>query len=280
MSAKPKKPITTLLTDKSLSDETVRLPLPKGRTDHFWWDDLIPGFGLRARGDRRTWLFQYKLPGGEQGRVTLGRATAMSATTARSKAEAQYKQVADGRHIAGEKKAARRNAEQRRTRESNTLAKLVEMYMEHKREGDEAIRKRSYAEVARHLNTYAAPLHALPVTSIDKTMVRDLLDRIAKKSGDVTSNRVRASLSAAFAWGLTDTDMVTVNPVVGTRRREEKSRDRVLSDAELRAIWQALGDDHYSKIVRLLTLTGARANRLRRGADRAAGRADEERPRL
>jgi integrase len=49
------------------------------------------------------------------------------------------------------------------------------------------------------------------------------------------------------------------NPVTFTVRQEEKKRERVLSDAELRVIWKAteLGGD-YSRIVRLCLLTGCR----------------------
>jgi integrase len=47
--------------------------------------------------------------------------------------------------------------------------------------------------------------------------------------------------------------------VVGTRKPAgAKSRDRVLSDAELVAIWNACGDDDYGRIVRLLILLGSR----------------------
>jgi integrase len=39
---------------------------------------------------------------------------------------------------------------------------------------------------------------------------------------------------------------------------QPKRRDRVLSDAELAAVWNACGNDTYGKIVKLLILTGAR----------------------
>ncbi len=41
-------------------------------------------------------------------------------------------------------------------------------------------------------------------------------------------------------------------------RQQSQPRTRVLSDAELVAIWQTLGDDDYGDICRLLILTGAR----------------------
>jgi integrase len=47
--------------------------------------------------------------------------------------------------------------------------------------------------------------------------------------------------------------------VAFTVRQAEKPRDRVLNDAELRAIWEATGDGTaYSRIVRLCLLTGCR----------------------
>jgi len=49
------------------------------------------------------------------------------------------------------------------------------------------------------------------------------------------------------------------NPVIGTNNAtEEVSRDHVINDAELAAIWRACRDDDYGRIVRLLTLTGQR----------------------
>jgi integrase len=53
--------------------------------------------------------------------------------------------------------------------------------------------------------------------------------------------------------GLSDT-----NPVIGTGRREEVSRSRVLNEDELRIVWNALLHDEFSSIVRLLILTGQR----------------------
>ena len=37
-----------------------------------------------------------------------------------------------------------------------------------------------------------------------------------------------------------------------------KSRDRVLTDPELAAIWNALEDDDYAKVIKLLVCTGCR----------------------
>ncbi|MGC2079542.1 MAG: site-specific integrase [Xanthobacteraceae bacterium] len=51
---------------------------------------------------------------------------------------------------------------------------------------------------------------------------------------------------------------VESNPIIGTEVHEENERDRWLRDDELRAVWNALGEDDYSNIIRLLILTGQR----------------------
>ena len=85
---------------------------------------------------------------------------------------------------------------------------------------------------------------------------------MASGSGPVEANRVRASLSAFFAWCIGE-GLLDNNPATGTGRRPERSRDRVLTDAELKVIWEATaGEEDYSAVVRLLILTGARANEI------------------
>jgi integrase len=81
---------------------------------------------------------------------------------------------------------------------------------------------------------------------------------LARASGTVGANRARANLSAAFVWAMR-AGLVDHNPVVGTVKGEETSRERVLSPAELRSIWRATADlNSYAAIVRLLMLTAQR----------------------
>lgn len=52
---------------------------------------------------------------------------------------------------------------------------------------------------------------------------------------------------------------VAINPVVGTVQPKELARDRVLSNIELAAVWNACGgNSDHDRIVRLLILTGCR----------------------
>jgi integrase len=53
--------------------------------------------------------------------------------------------------------------------------------------------------------------------------------------------------------------LIDSNPVAFTFRHSDKPRERVLSDAELKAIWAATADSgDYSRITRLCLLTGRR----------------------
>ena len=52
------------------------------------------------------------------------------------------------------------------------------------------------------------------------------------------------------------------NPVANTNKREEHARDRVLSDDEIRRIWNAAGDDAFGTIIKLLILTGQRRSEI------------------
>jgi integrase len=65
-----------------------------------------------------------------------------------------------------------------------------------------------------------------------------------------------------FSWAMRE-GLALSNPVANTNKREEKTRNRVLSEAELRAIWQTLDDmDNYAVIIKLLILTGQRAGEI------------------
>src|SRR5262249_42352988 len=55
---------------------------------------------------------------------------------------------------------------------------------------------------------------------------------------------------------------VESNPVIGTKKSDESPRERVLKDHELRAIWKHAGDGHHGAIVKLLMLTGQRADEI------------------
>lgn len=228
------------------------LDLPKGKTETIIFDNDVPGFGLRIRrGGARTWVYQFKL-GVQQRRITLGSATALSLAQVRKTASELHAKVRLGRDPAGEKAEGR-------VRAGETMAAALQSYLTLQRT---RLKPLSVVQVERHLGKHAKPLHGLQLGKIGRREVAARLAAITARSGPVESNRVRASLSAFFAWAIRE-GLIDANPVVGTGRHEEKSRERVLNDDELKAIWTATADDgDYCAIVRLLMLTAARANEI------------------
>lgn len=236
-----------------LDPKTIRtLSLPEGKTDETFVDDDLPGLGLRIRaGGSKTWVYRYKL-GTRFRRVTLGTLAALTPAQARKTAGDLHAAVRLGRDPQGEKEAGRARAHE-------TMAAALEAYLPYQLS---RLRPRSYAEVERHLTKHWRPLHTMPLTAIDRRAVAARLATIAEQSGPVQANRARASLQAFFTWatreGLTDG-----NPVAATGKRPERSRERVLSLDELKAIWNATSDAaDYSAVIRLLMLTGARLNEI------------------
>jgi integrase len=226
---------------------------PQGK-DRIVFDQDLPGFGLRYRNGHRTWVFQYAHGSGASrvnGRITIGEYPALPPAKARSIAEDYYADVRRGGHPAVEKKKKRAEAR-------HTFGKLVSGYLEFQKN---EVRSSTYVGLELYLNRHARTLHNLPATAVGRRHIADLLDSIAKNSGNVSANRARAALSAMFSWamrrGLHDS-----NPVIGTEQRKERSRDRVLADAELAIIWNALNDSGFSDIIRLLALTGQRADEI------------------
>src|SRR5262249_43362561 len=142
---------------------------------------------------------------------------------------------------------------------SGTFGAEVERYLTHKSRG---MKPGSFARTAFYLRQYAKPLHQLALGEIDRRRIAQLLSSIEQTSGAATRNRFRAALSAFFNWlvreGLLDTNCVT-----GTGKAVEGApRSRVLSDAELRALWAGLAQDQWGDVVRLLVLTGQRRSEI------------------
>ena len=76
------------------------------------------------------------------------------------------------------------------------------------------------------------------------------------------ADRARSTLSAMFGWCVGE-GILEANPVVGTNKQSKaKSRDRVLTDDELVAVWTAAPASDFGRIVKLLMLTGQRRDEI------------------
>ena len=195
---------------------------------YYTTDDVIPGLQVRvAPSGERTWSVRYRI-GRRQRRLTLGSFAVLSLAEARKRAKEALKQATNGVDPA-ESKRQRREAD---TVEDFALDTYIAKYAQPK--------KKSWKADQWQLNRFVLPAwrHRL-LRDVTRADVRDLLESIALTSGPIAANRVRALLHKLFNVAL-ERDVVTINPVSGTRRPGvERSRDRVLTPDEIRTFWQA-----------------------------------------
>jgi integrase len=233
-------------------DEVAALTLPEGKSEHLVPYGMVPGLALRLRaGGSRAWIFSYRI-GRRQRRLTLGSATVLSVQEARRQAIQLYAKAKLGIDPAQQKEQAKAEA-------ADTIKSKLPLYLgrQQERVRNGKLRQSSYVEIERHLVVHGKRLHAKSVREPNRRDVASLLSALTEKLSGATINRVQSTWSGFFAWtigeGLRDD-----NPVTGTERRDEVKRKRLISVAELRDIWEALRDDAYGDIVRLLILCGSR----------------------
>ena len=230
-----------------LTDAAVAaLKVPADKAEMIVFDQDVPGFGIRVRrGGSKRFIYQYKLNG------TSRRFTFKETSVKRARAAAQIlaAKITLGTDPALEKEAAHDAA-------GDTFQRCLERYLA-RPQGKR--RDSTLKEIRRHLERNLQPLHRLHIKRIERRRVADELARLTAEVGAVQSNRTRASLSKFFNWCIGE-GYADVNVALQTNKNEEVARDRVLSESELKIIWNRLsrtGDD-YADIVRLLILTACR----------------------
>jgi integrase len=228
------------------------LKLPEGKNDAIYFDDDMPGFGIRLRVSgaqiRRSWVAQYRSSGRTR-RVLLGSAEILGAEQARAAAKKVLARVTLGHDPQAEKVA-------RRQKDTHSLKGVVGDYLAFKQK---TVRPRTYAEIVRYLTGhFFKPLHNVPIDEITRKDVAARLTKITLENGSITASRARIALSGFYAWAMGQ-GLAEANPVIGTTRPQEaKPRERVLDDNELAQVWKTCDDDAFGKVIRLLILTGAR----------------------
>jgi integrase len=118
-------------------------------------------------------------------------------------------------------------------------------------------RPRHARETTRLLERNVLPRwRARPMRDITRRNVLDLLDRLVE-DGPITANRTFSAVRKLFNWAVSR-DIIAASPCAGVKPpTPERSRDRVLSDDELCAVWQAadkLGGP-FGSMVKFLILT-------------------------
>lgn len=105
------------------------------------------------------------------------------------------------------------------------------------------------------------PFRGRSFASIKRSELAVLLDHVEDAHGPFMADKVRDVFRAVSRWyAERDDDYEPIFIAKGRVLEENRSRDRVLSDAEIRAVWLAAAEagDCFGALVRLLLLTGQR----------------------
>lgn len=234
-----------------------------------YWDELLPGFGVRVSKDnsRHSFVVRYSEPDGTKRRVTLGVFPELGLADARDKAREilATSQKAKPAEPSGQvqpptpklksdqHRAAPRPASTPPTKPTSrkrgqsqapapveavlTFGNLAEIYLERHAK----VNKRTWRDDERNLKVDLLPAWKdRPAESIRRRDVAELLDRIVERGAPILANRVKALTSKIFNVGI-GRGLVENNPATGVAMpAKERQRDRVLSEDEIRALWRVL----------------------------------------
>jgi integrase len=176
----------------------------------------------------KSWALRYRWHGMTR-KLTLGAYPDTSLAAARGDAEARLAELETGIDPATEKaiEKAQANPETVAAVADEWLTRYVKRNL------------KTWREVEWLMNKEVLPVwkHKL-ITDVTKADVIRLLDGIVDRGAPVQANRVRSWLLSWFNWCVDERAVLQSSPVTGTKRPvKEKSRERVLEDDELAAIW-------------------------------------------
>ncbi len=244
---------TAVLTDRAVaaakSENGARVEISDTRT---------PGLVLRVSPSGvKTWVLRYRTRMHRQMRLTLGPVGSISLHDARILAREQMLRVCQGSDPATERRQERAAP----AHGIQTFGHLAALYLKVCETGEwkpRGKRKRESVqrEEARILNKSILPkLGRLQYDTITRQEVKALLRAQLAKGGATTVNRTHAIIRQIYNYAISE-DLVQINPATGFMKfGEEKPRERIWKDAEIRRLWEGLSD-----ISHLRTPTGRPGN--------------------
>ena len=231
---------------------TVRTVQSLGPGETIWDSDhkeAVRGFGVRRQRGTPVYVLKFRACGRQRFFTIGAHGSPWTPEKARKEAKRLLGLVAQGKDPAAERELLTLQT-------ADTFRKVAHEYL---KTAEQKQRPRTYSEIERYLLGVWKSLHPLPVSHISRRHVAARVSEIATNNGPVTAARARAALSAMFNWAIREGLEIPANPVLGTNRpAAPRSRERVLTDAELAEIWTGLEDDDYGRIVKLLILTAQR----------------------
>ncbi|WP_420564160.1 tyrosine-type recombinase/integrase [Thalassobaculum sp.] len=209
----------------------------------------------------KSWAARYRNAAGKPVKLTLGKyhEEAFPLSLARQRLRETLDAVDRGIDPAAAKRAAKAAADL--VTLPTTMGDLADVYV--KRYLKKRVRRWEAAqgEIDNHIRPR---LGSVSLVDLSRAHGRQMVQEIAE-TYPVAANRALARLNAILNWAVGE-DLIEANPMVGIKRASaEAPRERVLSDAELREVWQASDTLGYpaGEIVKMLILTGQRRDEVR-----------------
>ena len=238
---------------KTLTAAAIKrfLPAPSGtRVEHF--DAAIPGFALRVTSKGEKSFVLLARVKGKLVRLTVGRAQVedngpgISLSDARAQARDWLMACAKGEDPRPEQKAAAEVAKAPPPPPPSvfTVRNAVAAY---EKAHISRLKPRSQLEARRPLEKILLtqwPDNAL--VDVTKADIRGALSKMVEAGTLLAANRALANIKAFFNWCVSE-DLLTINPCASLRPPggNEISRDRVLSDDEIRILWPIMEETGY-----------------------------------
>ncbi len=220
------------------------LACPPGRRDVLVFDSELTGFAVRVtETGAKRFLLQFTR-GGRTKRLPLGKHGEVTVYEARQAALVALGELAKGGDPVAERdamQAALRAAETERRRaqevDAFTVDKLLTAWVETAlRDASDRHRQDAPRAIRRLLEPW---LHD-PAQALTQAQAQQAIDSLAKTS-PVMASRVRAYARAAFGWAARRR-FIPESPFAAIELEvKERSRERVLTDAEIGEIWRAAG---------------------------------------
>lgn len=233
-----------------LTDAQLKALKPKPARYEVWEGD---GFGVRVSpGGTKSFVLVYHFKGKAR-RLTLGAYPATSLVAARTAAATAREKLALGIDPGTEQQTARA-AEEAAPTVLNMAADFIQKYCWVQQ------RASTWSEYERILNRYVLPATAGGDRSpwwgrkskdIRRADVVALLDQIVADGAPIMANRVKATLSKMFNWGISR-DYSEANPCAALDRpAPEVACDRHLDYDEIKALWRDLDAAALPKVMKL-----------------------------
>jgi len=204
----------------------------------------------------QSWAVRYRF-GGTPRKFTIGKYPAVGLAEARSKATEALAEIAKGVDPAALKNEMRSAQVAAAVAPSNRLSDVVEEFLQREVEP----KQRSAVETRCMFEKRVLPAWGhRQIDSISRADVVRQLDQIVAEGLPIAANKFFALVRRFFNWAI-ERGIIDDTPCKGQKAPSPiKSRDRVLSDDEIRWLWQATLAEGYpfGPLVRLLLLTGQR----------------------